>query len=166
MFFAGLWIRYIEALFIRVKDVGFLSTEGNQQPWLAFLRFQKISSRYILTAMPIRIYLFYGMHMNKFSNVTADNNRITSAPIKGSRSVTHISLSWTSSYSLIGSPHLFSVTDIISLVCLLGFWHNRVVLQINVVLFREWWLIMILMLLMMIFAMLFMFLLFAMMDYY
>lgn len=163
-------MRYIEALFIRVKDVGFLSTEGNQQPWLAFLRFQKISSRYVWTAMPIRIYLFYGMHINKLSNVAADNNRITSAPIKGSRSVTHISLSWTSSYSLIGSPHLCSVTDIISLVCLLGFWHNGVVLQINVVLFREWWLIMmlilLLVLLMMIFAMLFMFLLFAMMDYY
>ena len=123
--------------------------------------------------MPIRIYLFYGMHINKLSNVTADNNRITSAPIKGSRSVTHISLSWTSSYSLIGSPHLFSVTDIISLVCLLGFWHNRVVLQINVVLFREWWLIMMLILLllllmlmmmMLLLAMLFMFLLFAMLT--
>jgi hypothetical protein len=25
-------MRYIEAVFIRVKDVGFLSTEGNQQP--------------------------------------------------------------------------------------------------------------------------------------
>lgn len=50
---------------------------------------------------------------------------------------------------------------------LLGFWRNGVVLQINTVLFRECWLIMILMfllMLVMILAILYMFLLFAMLT--